>query len=103
MMPRIMTHEEIIHLGHLSRIALSTEEVTAFSSEIDAILDYVSVVKTIVGDDALPPPAVGVRHTILRPDVVTEPTGTHTEVLLAAMPARDGQYLLVKKILNQSE
>ncbi len=97
-----MTKEEILHLGRLSRIALASDEVAGFQTSIDSILAYVSVVKEMVsGDEA--EKKVGARYNVLRPDVITEPAGAHAEVLLDAMPKRDGRYLSVKKILNQTE
>ena len=98
-----MTHEEITHLGHLSRIALTSAEVTHFSDEIEAILAYVSTVDTIAAGGTVTRGQVGARYNVLRPDVVTEMPGSHTEVLLGALPARDGQYMSVKKILQQSQ
>ncbi len=97
-----MTNEEIIHLGRLARIALAPGEVAVLRTEIDAILSYVSTVKNIAGDTTSAP-LVGARFNVLRPDVIQNESGQFTDVLLAAMPKRDGQYLSVKKILNQPE
>ena len=97
-----MTHDEITHLGTLSRIALTQTEIANFTDEIDAILTYVSTVNTIVANGTLTA-NVGARYNVLRPDIVTEEPGSHTEVLLDALPVRDGQYMSVKKILQQSQ
>jgi aspartyl-tRNA(Asn)/glutamyl-tRNA(Gln) amidotransferase subunit C len=97
-----MTKDEILHLGTLSRIALSPTEVETLSTQIDAILQYVSTVKDIVSDKA-PEPNVGARYNVLRPDEITNKPGKYTERLLEALPQREGQYMLVKKILNQDE
>jgi aspartyl/glutamyl-tRNA(Asn/Gln) amidotransferase C subunit len=101
MMPH-MTSEEINHLGRLSRIALTPAEAAAFCVEIDTILAYVSTVKNLAKGGVVKP-TVGVRFNILRSDVVTVASGTHKAVLLEAMPSRQGDYLAVKKILNQPE
>jgi aspartyl-tRNA(Asn)/glutamyl-tRNA(Gln) amidotransferase subunit C len=101
MMPT-MTKEEILHLGRLSRIALTSEEVDTFQTSIDSILEYVSVV-TEMAASAEGEKKVGARYNVLRPDVVTEPAGAHADTLLEAMPKRDGRFLSVKKILNQTE
>lgn len=97
-----MTKEEILHLGRLSRIALTPTEVDSFQTSIDAILSYVSEVRDIAASDTTDP-AVGARYNVLRSDEVTHAGGSYTEVLLAAMPKREGRYLSVKKILNQPE
>ena len=73
-----------------------------FQSSLDSILAYVGTVSDIAAGEG-GEPSVGVRYNVLRPDVITEPSGSHAEVLLAAMPKRDGDYLSVKKILNQPE
>ena len=97
-----MTKEEILHLGKLSRIALSDEEVEEFTQSLDSILSYVGVVREIAADGAAGP-LLGARYNVLRPDAVTEPGGLHSDTLLSAMPKTDGRFLSVKKILNPSE
>lgn len=97
-----MTQEEILHLGSLSRLALSPKEVETFRTEIDAILSYVGTVRDIVADDTSEP-TPGPRYNVWRTDEVTNEPGHYTETLLAAMPRREGQFMVVKKILNQDE
>lgn len=99
----IMTKEEILHLGRLSRIALTEKEVDTLATSIDSILEYVSVIRTMVGDDGVTEPQVGVRYNVLRPDVITNESGASAPELLDAMPKRDGRFLVVKKILTPSE
>ncbi|PIW96954.1 hypothetical protein COZ82_02195 [Candidatus Kaiserbacteria bacterium CG_4_8_14_3_um_filter_38_9] len=98
-----MTKEEILHLGTLSRLALLPAEVEKFSTEIDAILAYVSKVKDIIADDEIKGSVLGARFNVLRPDVVTNQPGEYTEKLLASLPQREGQFMRVMKILNQDE
>jgi aspartyl-tRNA(Asn)/glutamyl-tRNA(Gln) amidotransferase subunit C len=95
-----MTKEEIQHLAKLARIELSDEEVDKFTTEMSAILDYVSAVTDIVGDDALTAPQVGARYNVFRKDEVTNGADEHTEALLAEMPQTQGRFMVVKKILN---
>lgn len=99
----IMTKEEISHLGKLSRIALAPAEIDVLQTEIEAILAYVSTVTAIVSNESVSEKSVGARYNVLRPDVVTVVPGAYTEMLLSAMPNREGQFMSVKKILNQSE
>ena len=95
-----ITKEEVTHLGRLARIALTETETEAFSSEIESILEYVSTVSSIAGDNTPVGVVMGARVNILRPDVVTTTPGEHTETLLTAMPHRQGNYMAVKKILT---
>jgi len=97
-----MTKDEVIHLSELARIALSEEEIGRLPKEITAILEYVSTVKEIVGTDTVVPQP-GPRHNVMRPDEVIHEPGSFTETLLAAAPRRQGDYLVVNKILQQDE
>jgi aspartyl-tRNA(Asn)/glutamyl-tRNA(Gln) amidotransferase subunit C len=97
-----MTKEEILHLGTLSRLALTDSEAEGFTKEIDAILEYVSQVTTIAGDDT-DAKVVGPIYNVLRADNITVEPGSYTEILLAAAPHREGKFVAVQKILDQSE
>lgn len=97
-----MTKEEIEHLASLSRIALTAAEVAAFEKDISSILEYVSTVNAISGDDAVGPQA-GTHYNIFRADTVTNEPESYTEALLAAMPEREGRFMKVKKILQQED
>jgi aspartyl-tRNA(Asn)/glutamyl-tRNA(Gln) amidotransferase subunit C len=95
-----MTKEEVEHLAKLARIELSEAEVETFTTEISAILEYVSTVQDIAGDDASAAPVVGTHHNIFRKDEVTNEPNSFTEDLLAEMPQTEGRFMVVKKILN---
>jgi aspartyl-tRNA(Asn)/glutamyl-tRNA(Gln) amidotransferase subunit C len=95
-----MTKEEVEHLAKLARIELSEAEVETFTTEIGAILEYVSTVRDIAGDAADMAPAVGVHHNIFRKDEVTNEPNSYTDALLAEMPQTEGRFMVVKKILN---
>lgn len=97
-----MTIDDIRKLGTLARIALSPDEEKTLNQEIDAILEYVSVVKTIAGENTQAH-NVGARYNVLRTDEVTNMNGEYREQILAAMPKTDGDYLVVKKILNVTQ
>jgi len=97
-----MNREDIQHLGTLSRLSLTDAEIDTFSQEIDAIVSYVSQVSSIAGD-AANLKVVGARHSIVRDDEVTVEPGRYTETLLSAAPVREGSYIKVKKIIDQSE
>lgn len=97
-----ITKAEITHLGKLARIALTDAETEAFSSEIEAIVAYVSTITKITGDNAQVGVTMGARVNVLRPDEVTTKDGEFTETLVSAMPHRQGNYMAVKKILTGS-
>ena len=98
-----MTKEEIEHLAQLSRIALTPEEIEAFLKEIASILEYVGAVNAISGEGQPVTPQVDGHYNVFRTDEITNTPGMYTEVLLAAMPEREGRFMKVKKILQQDE
>jgi aspartyl-tRNA(Asn)/glutamyl-tRNA(Gln) amidotransferase subunit C len=95
-----MNTKEIEHLAHLARIRLTQEEVAAFASEIDAILQYVQVIDTIVGSTSTER-MLGARRNVFREDYVRNEPESFTEALLREAPARKDRYVVVKKIIEQ--
>lgn len=97
-----MTKEEVIHLAKLARIELSPTELENFTKEMSAILTYVSSIKEMIGEEVVDTKTVGARFNVFRQDSVTNKPNSTTKEILAEMPATEGRYLVVKKIL-QSE
>lgn len=48
------TREEIEHLGSLSRIALTDQEITRLQGELNVIAQAINKVQEVAGDDVLP-------------------------------------------------
>ena len=99
MMPTMET-KDVKHLASLARIRITDDEAERLKKDIDSVLKYVSVVSDIAAGDDLTK-KVGARYNLFRKDEVTNEPGAFTETLLAEAPAREGNYLKVKKILNQ--
>ena len=98
-----MDEATIKHLAALARIELTEEELVSYQTEMSAILQYVSAVSSIVGDDVVAEPEVGARYNVFRRDEVTNESEQFTADMLAAMPQTNGRYLTVKKILENKE
>jgi aspartyl-tRNA(Asn)/glutamyl-tRNA(Gln) amidotransferase subunit C len=98
-----MKREDIAHLATLARIQLSEVELEKLEGELSSIMAYVSTVTDIAGDEADSAPQLGARFNIFRADEVTNGTGEYTKALLAEMPATEGQFMKVKKILGGTE
>lgn len=93
----MITREDIDKLAILARIDISDTEKESLRGDIDSILAYVGQVQNLqveVGKD------VPVLHNVMRDDVVTHTSSEYTEDLLNLAPAREGNYLKVKKILG---
>ena len=96
-----MNSDDVQHLANLARIKLSAEEVAQFTTEIDAIVNYVNQLDDLVAADDLTKQP-GAVYNVFREDEVTNDPGEFTEAILAEAPERSGQHLKVKKILDQN-
>jgi aspartyl-tRNA(Asn)/glutamyl-tRNA(Gln) amidotransferase subunit C len=97
-----MQKDEIRQLASLSRIAVTDTEVDAFQTEISSILDYVGQIKELtshVKQEKVP----GAVFNKMRIDEITNEPGQYTEAIMAEMPAREGDFMKVKKILANDE
>lgn len=98
-----MKQDDVQHLASLARIRLSEEELAALPAELDSIVSYVSAVQEIAAEEADMTPQVGAVHNVFRKDEVTNEPDQFTEAILREMPATDGRYMQVKKILTTDE
>ena len=94
-----MDKDKVLDLARLARIELSDAEAAKLSKEFDAILNYVSEVKGITAGDGGHEPADFAVRNIMREDGEPHESGVYTEDILSQAPAREGDYLKVKKIL----
>ncbi len=95
-----MEKDDIMRLANLARIELTDSEAEAFTGEISGILGYVSAVKEITGD-APEEKVIGAVYNVMRSDTESHESGVFSDDLLALAPSRTGQYVKVKKILEQ--
>ncbi len=95
-----ITTEDIKHLADLARMEISESEISALAGEMDSILGYVGQIKDVVGEtQSIVPPL----HNVMRDDVVTNAPRQYTEAILQNAPAREKNYLKVKKIIGNSD
>jgi aspartyl-tRNA(Asn)/glutamyl-tRNA(Gln) amidotransferase subunit C len=94
----MISNEDVKKLASLSRIEITPEEEEAFVSEIDSILGYVGQISNLqpsTSSQELP----SVRN-VFRSDGKPHETGIFTDEILNQAPAREKNYIKVKKILN---
>jgi aspartyl-tRNA(Asn)/glutamyl-tRNA(Gln) amidotransferase subunit C len=96
----MITKDDIKHLADLSRMEISEAEMEKLTVEIDAILGYVGQIMNTTGDMSREVPKL---RNVMREDEPTNKTGEYTESILANAPAREKNYLKVKKILGNSD
>ncbi len=89
----------MLKLATLARVRLSEDEAEHLSHEFEGILRYVGEVKSVAVTQAAPTPSDYPVRNVMRDDTPRHEAGVHTEALLAAAPAREGNYVKVKKIL----
>ena len=93
-----MDKEKVLSLAKLARIEIGNEEAENLSHEFDAILNYVGEVKEVGNLGKFDKEEFSI-HNVLREDTNPHEPGIYTEKLLSQAPAREGDYIKVKKIL----
>ena len=94
-----ISREEVAHLAHLSRLAVTEQELDVFAGQLDVIIQAVAQVGQVAAAD-IPPTSHAVPLTnVLRPDVIV-PCLDRAEVLAAAPSAEDGR-CRVPRILDE--
>jgi aspartyl-tRNA(Asn)/glutamyl-tRNA(Gln) amidotransferase subunit C len=97
-MPGI-TREEVAHLGRLSRLELTDEELDHFAGQLDDIIGAVARVSEVAGEDVPPTSHPLPLTNVMRPDTV-RPSLTPQQALSGA-PAREQQRFKVPQILGE--
>lgn len=91
--------EDIQKLAELSRITVAEDEVEALASDIESIVNYVSLIKEVTSQELVP--EVGTERNVMREDGEPHKSGIHTKTLLHEAPKSERGYVKVKKILAQ--
>ncbi len=92
------TTEDVKKLAALARIRVEDSELEKFTSEFDAILDYVGQLEKLElpkGEKVKP-----TLRNVMRVDGEPHAAGKYTEKLAEQFPARDGDALVVKQIIT---
>jgi len=98
----MITPEEIKHLGTLSRIKLTDEDIASLVKEFDSILGYVDQLKKVeVSTDT--EGRIGAIRNVVRPDDSKTTSPADREGLLNEAPYREGEFIAVKKIIAQED
>ena len=92
-----MNKEKVLDLAKLARIDIGNEEAESLSHEFESILGYVSEIKS--AGTTSESKVDHILRNIMREDTDPHQSGLYTEKILAQAPARDGDYIKIKKIL----
>lgn len=94
-----ISRDEVAHLAHLARLAVTDDELDTFAGQLDVILQAVARVGEVAAAD-IPPTSHSVPLTnVLREDVVV-PGLTAEEALAGAPDATEGRFR-VPRILDE--
>ena len=96
-MPRIEP-ATVSHIAVLARLALSEDEISSMTRDLEQMLDYVATLDGL-DTEGVAPTAHGFElATPLRPDQPVAPLDP--ELAVANAPAREGTAFLVPKVLE---
>jgi aspartyl-tRNA(Asn)/glutamyl-tRNA(Gln) amidotransferase subunit C len=93
----MISKDDVRKLAALARIKTTDVEEEKLAGDMENILGYVQQIQQISGGDGSA--QLQSAKNVLRPDAEPHPSGAFTEDLLSAAPARQGQFVKVKKIL----
>lgn len=89
------------HIGKLSRIELTDEQVATFGRQLASILEYFNKLAELDTSDVEPMPHAVELRNVLADD---EPAASlDTEAALANAPAREGDFFAVPKVIGDSQ
>jgi aspartyl-tRNA(Asn)/glutamyl-tRNA(Gln) amidotransferase subunit C len=94
-----ITREQVAHLAHLARLAVTDEELDVFAGQLEVILSAVARVREVAAAD-IPPTSHAVAMTnVARPDEVRP--SLPRDVVLAVAPATEDHKFRVPRILSE--
>lgn len=94
-----ISREDVAHLAHLARLAVTEDELDLFAGQLDVILTSVARVADVAADDIPPTTHAVPLVNITRPDEI-RPSLTAAAVLAGAPAAQDGRFR-VPRILTE--
>ena len=94
-----LTREDVLHLAQLARISLSDDEVTEFSEELSAILQYVEQLSQVDVSGLVPTNQVTGLTNVMRDDVIKK-YGYEPLDLLKNVPKTENNQIKVKRMIG---
>ncbi|MGD0781170.1 MAG: Asp-tRNA(Asn)/Glu-tRNA(Gln) amidotransferase subunit GatC [Dehalococcoidales bacterium] len=93
-----LTREEVLHIAHLARVALTEEEITRMSEQLSNLLEHFEDLQK-VDTEGVPPTAQSVTlQSVMREDEVKP--SLPPEDVLANAPRREGDCFRVRAVLE---
>ncbi len=92
--------DDIAKLAKLSRVELTETEKEKLARDVGSILGYVDQIKNAISKTGEERKLPDLRN-VSRSDDQVNVTGANTDSIVAEFPRKEGNYLKVKKILEQ--
>lgn len=93
----MITREEVANIAKLARIELASEELEKYRLDLNKILGYIEILKTVDTEGIKPLAQVTGLENVFRPDAVSE--SEIADDLLNIVPETSGRFIRVKKVL----
>ncbi len=100
-MSQTIDADRVRHIGKLSRIELSDEEVRTFRRQLAAILEHFGKLQELDTEGVEPMAHAVELHNVLADDEPGE--SLSPDEALANAPARDGDFFRVPKVIGDSQ
>lgn len=94
-----LSRADVEHVAHLARLGLSDDELRRLESQLNHILDQYAILATAPTDHIAPTAQTIELENILREDVAGP--SLDPEDVLANVPRRDGDFVVVPAILGE--
>lgn len=91
--------KQVRNVAKLSRLALSDEQLSAFTTQLGSILEYIAKLNELDTSNIEPLAHCLPVHNVFRDDAVKPSIGT--QKVLENAPRRDELFFLVPKILEE--
>ncbi len=93
-----VTRDVIEHVAHLGRLELDPDEIERYTSQLDAILEYMDKLNTLDTSGVEPTTHAIPNVNVLREDMLTNPFSQEASVGNA--PERKGSFFKVPPIIE---
>ena len=91
-----ISKDDVKHIARLARIELSEQEVARFQNDLNKVLGYIEVLKSVDTQGVEPLASVTGLENVTREDAAAD-SGLQKEILKNA-PASSGRFIKVKNV-----
>ena len=99
-MSKKLTENQVRDVAKLARLNCTDQEITTFTRQLSAILDYVAQLEELDTSNVEPLAHCLDVHNVFREDIVR--TSLTNDQALANAPQRDGEFFAVPKVLGDN-